>query len=288
MLINMKKMLTVAKDNHFAVPAFNISSNMLLQGVIETCEKFNSPVILEIHPNELNFVGDAFAKYVVEVAKTNSNIPITVHLDHGANFAQCVRAIQDGFTSVMIDASQKDFDENVALTSKVVDMAHCVDVSVEAELGTIGPTVEGGIACTDDIIYTRPEDVRLFAQKTGVDSLAIAIGTAHGLYPKNKQPKLRIDILREIRAITDIPLVLHGGSDNNDAEIAEAVRCGIQKINISSDIKSAFYDKCRIVLQDKILREPNKIYPPCIAEMEKVVEHKLRLFNDIDKAGCYR
>ncbi len=286
MLINMKDMLSVAKNNKFAVPAFNISSNMLLKGVIEECEETNSPVIIEIHPNELNFVGDDFITAVIESAK-NATIPVTVHLDHGANYSQCVRAIKDGFTSVMIDASSLSYNENVEITKKVVELAHSVNVSVEAELGTIGPTEEGGIACTDDIIYTNPNDVKDFVSKTNIDSLAIGIGTAHGLYPKDKRPKLRIDILEEIRKATDIPLVLHGGSDNPDSEIVQAIAVGIQKINISSDIKTAFYNKCREVLKNPDIREPNQIYPPCIAVMKKVVSYKLELFNTAGKASLY-
>lgn len=286
MLINMKEMLSVAKENRFAVPAFNISSNMLLKGVIEKCEETNSPVIIEIHPNELNFVGDNFIAAVIESAK-NATVPVTVHLDHGADYSQCVRAIKDGFSSVMIDASSKKYSENVEVTKKVVELAHSVNVSVEAELGTIGPTEEGGIACTDDIIYTNPKDVKDFVSRTNIDSLAIGIGTAHGLYPKNKKPKLRIDILEEIRKATDIPLVLHGGSDNPDSEIAQAIEVGIQKINISSDIKTAFYNKCRNILSNPDIREPNQIYPPCIEVMKDVVLHKLDLFKTTGKATLY-
>ena len=188
----------------------------------------------------------------------------------------------------MIDSSTTSFDDNIAITKKVVEAAHAVNVSVEAELGTIGATGNGGEAGTDNIIYTNPDDVVRFVGATDVDTLAIAIGTAHGLYPKTKKPKLRLDLLKEIVGKTSIPLVLHGGSDNPDEEIAEAVRLGVAKINISSDIKSAFYRKCREVLEDQTLREPNAIYPACIDAMKQVIYHKIELFNDGDKAQYYR
>lgn len=280
-------MLCVAQKEHFAVPAFNVSSSMILKGVMEACEEKHAPVIIAIHPDELSFVGDSFVAAVREEAH-KASVPVCIHLDHGASFAQVIRAIACGFTSVMIDSSTTSFDDNIAITKKVVEAAHAVSVSVEAELGTIGATGNGGEAGTDNIIYTDPDDVVRFVEATNVDTLAIAIGTAHGLYPKTKKPKLRLDLLKEIVGKTSVPLVLHGGSDNPDEEIAEAVRLGVAKINISSDIKSAFYKKCREVLEDTTLREPNAIYPACIDAMKQVIYHKIELFNDGDKARYYR
>ena len=285
--MNMKEMLCVAQKEHFAVPAFNVSSSMILKGVMEACEEKHAPVIIAIHPDELSFVGDSFVAAVREEAH-KAPVPVCIHLDHGASFAQVIRAIACGFTSVMIDSSTTSFDDNIAITKKVVEAAHAVNVSVEAELGTIGATGNGGEAGTDNIIYTNPDDVVHFVEATNVDTLAIAIGTAHGLYPKTKKPKLRLDLLKEIVGKTSVPLVLHGGSDNPDEEIAEAVRLGVAKINISSDIKSAFYKKCREVLEDTTLREPNAIYPACIDAMKQVIYHKIELFNDGDKAKYYR
>ena len=280
-------MLCVAQKEHFAVPAFNVSSSMILKGVMEACEEKHAPVIIAIHPDELSFVGDSFVAAVRKEAH-KAPVPVCIHLDHGASFAQVIRAIACGFTSVMIDSSTTSFDDNIAITKKVVEAAHAVSVSVEAELGTIGATGNGGEAGTDNIIYTDPDDVVRFVEATNVDTLAIAIGTAHGLYPKTKKPKLRLDLLKEIVGKTSVPLVLHGGSDNPDEEIAEAVRLGVAKINISSDIKSAFYKKCREVLEDTTLREPNAIYPACIDAMKQVIYHKIELFNDGDKARYYR
>ena len=171
---------------------------------------------------------------------------------------------------------------------KVVEAAHPVNVSVEAELGTIGSTnpddLEGGAA---QIIYTDPDDAVKFVEATGVDTLAVAIGTCHGLYPAGMKPELKLDILKEIEAKVNVPLVLHGGSNNPDKEIGESVTLGICKINISSDIKAAYFTKMREVLLDKGLREPGDIEPPCMEAMKEVVKHKLDLFQTTGKAVLY-
>ena len=211
MLMNMKDLLAVAHKHYFAVPAFNISSNMLLSGVIQASEEKNAPLILAIHPDELSFVRPAFMKSVVEEA-VNATIPVCIHLDHGSTMGHIMEAIQCGFTSVMMDASLVPLEQNIAACKKVVDLAHSVNVSVEGELGTIGMTGPEAEAGTEEIIYTNPDDVVIFVRETGVDTLAVAIGTAHGIYPKNKKPELKLDLLRQIASMVDIPLVLHGGS----------------------------------------------------------------------------
>jgi fructose-bisphosphate aldolase, class II len=287
MLLNMKDLLAVAKENYFAIPAFNVSSSMLLRGVIEASEEKQSPLIIAIHPDELSFVRTSFVKAAVEEA-VKATVPVCIHLDHGASLAQVMTAIQCGFTSVMIDASRCPLEENIAICKEVVALAHAVNVSVEGELGTIGsvgPEAEYG---SDVIIYTDPDDVEVFVNATGVDTLAVAIGTSHGIYPKDRKPELKLELLKEIASRVDIPLVLHGGSSNPDDEIAAAVKLGINKINISSDIKDAFYQKCREVLADPFLREPNSIYPPCIDAMKKVAHFKIDLFNCAGKASLYQ
>ena len=286
MLMNMKDLLAVAHAHDFAVPAFNISSNMLLTGVMDASMEMQSPVILAIHPDELHFVHRSFVKAAVDEA-IQASIPVCIHLDHGASLAHIMEAIQCGFTSVMIDASIHPLEKNIAICKQVVDLAHAVNVSVEGELGTIGTTGPEAEAGTEEIIYTNPDDVVRFVKATGVDTLAVAIGTSHGIYPKDRKPELKLELLKEIRSRVDIPLVLHGGSANPDSEIAAAVRLGINKINISSDIKDAFYRTCRAVLADPLLREPNSIYPPCIEAMKKVARYKIELFNAAGKAALY-
>lgn len=285
--MNMKDLLTVAQKNHFAVPAFNIGSDQLLKAVMKTVKELKSPVILEMSPDEFNFVGYAQIQAMLyEVAHTD--VPVCIHLDHGDSYETVVRAIQAGMTSVMIDASKLPYEENVAITKKVVETAHIANVSVESELGTIGTTgnsIEGG---TEGVIYTVPEEAKQFIEDTGIDTFACAIGTAHGIYPKDMKPKLRIDILKDITDQVSVPLVLHGGSSNKDEEIAEAVKNGICKINISSDIKVAFYEQARKTLNENPgYREPLEIYPAAMEACGKVCADKIRLFNSQDKVKCY-
>jgi len=285
MLMNGKDLLAVANEHNFAIPAFNVSDYAMMNGLFEISEQKNSPMIVAIHPDEVSHLGVEVVLAIRERAH-KSSVPVAIHWDHGGSYEEMLTAIQAGFTSVMIDKSMLPFEENVAITKRVVETAHDVGLSVEGELGTIGKldeeAEEGG-----EIIYTVPSEAVEFVERTGVDSLAIAIGTSHGLYPKNIAPKLRIDLLKEIKALLPIPIVLHGGSNNPDSEIAEAVKYGVNKINISSDIKAAYHDEIRVQLANKGLREPNTIQPPAIAAMQKVAAQKINLFEAAGKAELY-
>ena len=287
MLVNMKQLLEVAKENKFAVGAFNVADSNFLRVVVEEAEKNNAPAIIAVHPTELDFTKDDFFQYVLARIK-NSPVPFVLHLDHGDNMGDVMRAVRCGFSSVMIDGSLLPFEENIRVTKEVVDVCHKLGVSVEGELGTIGKTgnsIEGGVS---EIIYTKPEEAEEYISRTGVDTLAVAIGTAHGIYPKDKEPKLRLDILKEIKDLVNIPLVLHGGSANQDAEIAAAVEIGIQKVNISSDYKYAFYKKCREILSTTELWDANAIYPDCIDAAKEVVKYKMELFESIGQVEKYQ
>lgn len=286
MLLNMEQLLKVAKDNHFAVGAFNVADSNFLRVVVEAAEENNSPAIIAVHPTELDFTKDSFFSYVLDRIKS-SKVPFVLHMDHGDTLENILRAIHCGFSSVMIDGSLLPFEDNIKITKSVVDICSLLNVSVEGELGTIGntgTTIEGGVS---EIKYVDPDEVEEFISRTGVDTLAVAIGTAHGIYPKNVKPKLQMSLLEEIVSRVETPLVLHGGSANPDEEIARAVEIGIQKVNISSDYKYAFYKKCRQILAETELWDPNGIYPECIEEAKKVVKFKMSLFNSIDKAPLY-
>lgn len=287
MLVNMKDLLAVANQYNFAVPAFNISSYAMLNGIIEVSEEKQAPLIVAIHPDELSHIGTEMVGAIMEKAY-RSSVPVVIHLDHGATFAQVMVAIQAGFTSVMIDGSLLSLEENIEICKKVVEAAHDVNVSVEGELGTIGSIDSEEKYSSAEIIFTNPDDAETFVKQTNVDTLAIAIGTSHGLYPADKQPELRLDILKEIKSRISIPVVLHGGSNNSDKEIAEAVKLGVNKINISSDIKFAYYQEMRKVLEDKSLREPNVIEPPCIEAMKVVARQKIDLFQANGKSVLYK
>lgn len=287
MLVDGKTILDVANQNNFAIPAFNISDWAMFLGVMDISEEKEAPVIIAIHPDEVaHITTDLIA--AIRVRAHRSSVPVAIHWDHGGTYEQIITAIQAGFTSVMIDASMLPFEENVALTGKVVEAAHAVGIQVEGELGTIGANDSYGEAGAAEIIYTNVDDAVRFVEETGVDSLAIAIGTSHGLYPAEKNPELRHDLLEQIKAAVGIPLVLHGGSGNPDAELARAVSLGINKINISSDIKVAYHNRMREILgSDERLREPNSIQPSCIEAMKLVAAHKIELFNAAGKAKLY-
>ena len=259
MLMNMKELLAPTDEHQFAIPAFNISSYAMFNGIMDITEQKNAPVIIEIHPDELKHLGsDAIASIRQRIQA--SPVPAVIHLDHGPALRSVMAAIRSGYTSVMIDASSKPFEENIAITKKVVEIAHMTqmwqvctdksdpraceipagdpfayvpslwvrDISVEAELGNIGVT-DADKAFGQVIHYTQPDEAVEFIKQTGIDTLAIAIGTCHGLYPKGYVPELKLDLLREIKAALteaglDTKLVLHGGSNNPDDEIAEAAR----------------------------------------------------------------
>jgi fructose-bisphosphate aldolase, class II len=285
MLTTGKVILDVANEHSFAVPAFNISDYAMFLGIIDISEEKNAPVILGIHPDEVQHVGVEMIAAVTQRAH-RSSVPIAIHWDHGASYEQILTAIRSGFTSVMIDGSMLPFEENIAISRKVVHAAHAVGLSVEGELGTIGQT-DSQAESGSDIIYTNPDDALTFVESTAVDSLAVAIGTYHGIYPTTMKPELKLDLLKLIKDKVDIPLVLHGGSNNPDDEIAEAVKLGINKINISSDIKVAYHMKMREVLADESLREPLIIQPPCIEAMKVVAGQKIDLFDTAGKASLY-
>jgi fructose-bisphosphate aldolase class II len=286
MLVTGDHLLSIAHQHSFAIPAFNISDWAMNKGVFEIGEELNSPLIIAIHPDELRHVGDELVLAIRERAH-RSSVPVAIHLDHGADVDQVLWAIQAGFTSAMLDGSMLPFDQNVALTRKAVEAAHAVGLSVEGELGTIGKTDAEAEDGAEEIIYTVPADAVKFIEQTGVDSLAVAIGTSHGIYPSWMKPALKLDLLKEIKAAVDIPLVLHGGSNNPDAEIGEAAKLGVNKINISSDIKVAYHVRMREVLADESVREPNTIQPPALESMKAEAAHKIRLFGSAGKADLY-
>ncbi len=286
MLIDMKEMLEIASKNGFAVGAFNATESSLFRSVVEEAEKQNSPAIIQVAPGEFEFATREFYAYVRE-RLANSRIPFVLHLDHGKTVQECMKAIQAGFTSVMFDGSALPYEENTARTREMVELAHQVNVSVEGEIGTIGVmsnSEEGGV---ENVTYTNPDEVVDFVTKTGVDCLAVAVGTAHGIYPKGFVPRLQLDLLEKIKRAASVPLVLHGGSNNSDDEIRSACQIGIAKVNISSDFKYAFFKKVNEVIAETGGFIPAKVFTPGIQEAKKVIYEKMQLFGSVNKAGLY-
>lgn len=287
MLTTGKTILDVANEHSFAVPAFNISDWAMFKGIVEISEETNAPLIVAIHPDEVAHIGPEMITGII-ARSHRASVPIAIHWDHGATYEQMLQAIRYGFTSVMIDGSLQPFEENIAISKKVTESAHVLGLSVEAELGTIGANDSYAEAGSATIIYTDPDDAVTFVEQTGVDSLAVAIGTYHGFFPAHLTPELKLDLLKEIKSRVPIPLVLHGGSNNPDDEIAEAARIGINKINISTDIKVAYHNRMREVLgDDPKVREPNAIQPACIEAMKVVAAQKIGLFGAAGKGSLY-
>lgn len=285
-IITGTEILAPASEHGFAVPALNLSDYGMLMAAFEVCEELKSPLMVALGPKEGNWIGPDFIPAVLSRA-ARSSVPTVLHWDHGNDLSEVVRAIRLGYTSVMIDASLQSFETNIEITSRVVEIAHAAGMSVEGELGTIGKTEGADEGGTDDILYTVPAEAKEFAERTGIDSLAIAIGTRHGIYPKTLTPELKLDLLDEIDAVVDIPLVLHGGSDNPDAEIRDACTRGINKVNISSDVKKAFYHGLRGVLADEKLLDPRLIVPAGMEAAKELVRHKIDLFGSAGTTHHY-
>ena len=278
MLMNMKELLSVANEHNFAVPAFNIGTGQILNAVVECCEEKQAPVILAIHPNELEFQGDSFIEMCKDRAN-KSHVPMCIHLDHGATMEQVQRAIRCGFTSVMIDASSESFEDNIKITKEVIKVAHPLGVSVEAELGTIGDIKEDSgnrEIGSKEIIFTKPEDAKKFVEETGCDTLAIAIGTAHGFYVGT--PVLDKERLSEIREVVDIPLVLHGASGLSDEDVSDCVKRGICKVNFATELRAAYSKAVKELLEEN----PDTIDPKAygktaIAAVKELVMARMKV-----------
>ena len=242
MLVSMKEMLADARDKRYAVPAFDVSNFEMMKSVLEACEEANSPALLQVLGVDLQGRNLQMMTAMAKEASKLYRIPVCLHLDHATDFAFIQAACEAGFSSVMFDGSVLPFVENAGRTKEIVDYAHARGITVEAELGHVGNAMVGNeqdAACNEEPedTLTLPQEVVEFVSITNVDALAIAIGTAHGVYKKT--PTLRIDRLDEITAVCDRPLVLHGGSGTPDAQMKQAIAHGITKINIYSDIVAA-------------------------------------------------
>lgn len=277
-LVNTKEMFAKANKEGYSVPAFNFNNLEQLQGIIEACVEMGSPVILQVSTGARKYIGKEMLPFLAKAATayvkaSGSDIPVALHLDHGPSFEVAKDCIEYGFSSVMIDASHHSYDENVKISKEVADFAHLHDVTVEAELGVLAGVEDDVVAA--EHIYTQPDEVQDFVQKTGVDSLAIAIGTSHGAhkFKPGDNPKIRLDILKEIEnRIPGFPIVLHGSSSvpkqfvdmiNQyggkiadaigipDSQLLDASKSAVAKINVDTDGRLAFTAGIREVLSNK-------------------------------------
>ena len=307
-LVTTKEMFEKSMKEGFAIGAFNVNNMEIIQGIVDAAAEENSPVILQASSSAIKYARPKYLMKMVEAAVEETNIPIAIHLDHGPDFETCKECIDAGFTSVMIDGSKYDFEENVALTKKVVDYAHERGVVVEAELGKLAGIEDDVNVAASDAMYTDPQQAKEFVERTGCDSLAIAIGTSHGAYKFKGEAKLRFDILANIKTlIPNTPIVLHGastvipelvemcneyGADIPGAKgvpdeiLHEASISGVSKINVDTDLRLAMTGAIRKALSENpSVFDPRKYCGPARDLIKETVQHKIRdVFGSSNKA----
>jgi len=305
MLVTNKELLLAAKRGAYAVGAFNIQNLESLLAVVEAAVEEKSPIIVAVTPSAIKYGGLKYLTALVKVAAENAPVPMSLHLDHGEDVETVRKCLEAGFTSVMIDGSHLPFEENVALTRRVVELAHSMGVSVEGELGRLTGVEEKTVE-EREAVLTDPDGAKEFVKRTGVDALAVSIGTSHGAYKFKGEPKLDFERLRLIREKVDVPLVLHGASSvpqwiiekatKYGAELTgakgipedhvkRAISLGITKINIDTDLRLAFTATVREVLANQPKEfDPRKILGPAKEAMKEVVKAKMRLFGSSGKA----
>ena len=305
-LVTTTEMFKKAYEGGYAIGAFNVNNMEIVQGITRAAKKLNAPVILQCSAGARKYASHDYLVAMVKAAAEETGLPIALHLDHGPDFETCKACIDGGFTSVMIDGSSKPYEENIALTKKVVEYAHAHGVVVEGELGTLAGVEDDVKVEAGNESYTRPEEVEDFVNRTGVDSLAIAIGTSHGAYKfkPGQKPQLRFDILEEVqRRLPGFPIVLHGSSSvpqeyvkmiNEhggkmpnaigvpEDQLREAAKLSVCKINIDSDLRLAMTGTIRKYLAEHPAEfDPRKYLGPARENIKQLVKHKI-----VDVLGC--
>jgi fructose-bisphosphate aldolase class II len=282
-LIGVSELLKRAEAGGYAVGAFNCNNMEIVQAIVAAAEAENAPVIMQASQGAIKYAGLSYIVAMAKLAAERTRVPVALHLDHGTSFEQAIQCIHAGFSSVMIDGSKLPLAENIKLTKRVLDVARAVDVSVEAELGKIGGTEDDISVSERDAFFTDPEEAGNFVRETGVDSLAIAIGTAHGQY--KGVPELDFNRLVKIKSLVNIPIVLHGSSGVPDDAIREAIRLGVRKVNIDTNIREAFVYAARKVLEANPLEiDPRKMLGPAREAATELIREKIRIFGSSNKA----
>lgn len=281
-LVTTKQLLLDAQKGGYAIGAFNVENMEMVQAVVAAAEELNSPVIMQTTPSTVKYASLAYFYANVKTAAEQAKVPVVMHLDHGSSFELAMQALRTGYTSIMIDGSHGTYEENVKVSKAVADACHPSNVPVEAELGKVGgkeDDLEGG----DDNPYTDPKQAAEFAELTGVDSLAVAIGTAHGVY--KGIPKLDVDRLSEIRKVVEIPLVLHGTSGVPDEAVKECIRRGICKVNYATDLRIAFTKGTTAVFRENPdVIDPKKYNARGREEVKKYVMSKIQVCGSAGRA----
>lgn len=274
MLVTTKEMLLKAQKGNYAVGAFNVENMEMVMAVIAAAEELNAPVIMQTTPSTVKYAGLDYYLANVATAAKNAKVPVAMHLDHGSSFSLAMQALRQGYTSIMIDGSHSVFEENIAITKSVVDACKPLNIPVEAELGKVGgkeDDLDGG-----DGGYTDPKEALEFVQKTGVNSLAVAIGTAHGVY--KGEPKLDLDRLVEISKVVDVPLVLHGASGLSEEAVKESIKRGICKVNFATELRIAYTDGVKELLEEKPETiDPKKYGLVGIEKVKELVKNRMMM-----------
>lgn len=282
-LVSMSEFLPKAKQNKFAVGQFNMNNLEFAQAIADAAQELNSPFIYGVSEGALKYMGLEYTVAIAEAAAKKTGLPIALHLDHGSSFEVAMKCIRAGFSSVMFDGSHYPFEENIRLTKEVVKAAHAMGVSVEGELGTIGGVEDDISVDEEDASLAKPEEAIRFYEETGVDCLAIAVGTAHGMYAG--EPNIRFDIIEEVVSNIPVPVVLHGGSGVPDEMIKQAIQAGVGKINVNTENQVACTQAIRDVLnQDAKVYDPRKYLGPARSAMVEVVKSKIMLFGSANQA----
>lgn len=281
-LVTSKKLLLDAQAGGYAVGAFNVENMEMVQAVVAAAEELKSPVIMQTTPSTVKYASLDYFYANAKVAAEHASVPVAIHLDHGNSFELAMQALRAGYTSIMIDGSHDSFEENIRVSKAVADACHPSGVPVEAELGKVGGK-EDDLVGGNDNPYTDPQEAKAFVEATGVDSLAVAIGTAHGVY--KGIPKLDVERLSEIRQVVSIPLVLHGTSGVPDDAVRECIRRGICKVNYATDLRIAFSNGVKAYLKENPdAYDPKKYSAVGREEVKKYVMQKMQVCGSDGKA----
>ena len=283
MLVTTKEMLLDAQAGHYAVGAFNVENLEFVMAVIKAAEDKKSPVIMQTTPGTVKYANLDYFAAMCKVAADAASVPVAIHLDHGDGFDRCVQAMHAGYTSVMIDGSHVPFEDNIALTASVTKVAAPLGIPVEAELGKVGGKEDDGPAVEGENPYTDPDEAEEFVARTGCGSLAVGVGTAHGVYKGT--PHIEQGVLKEIRSRLEIPLVLHGTSGVPDDQVAEAIRNGICKVNYATELRQAFTKGFMGYMADNPgCFDPKKPSKPGMQEIYDVVASHMDNLGSTNKA----
>lgn len=282
-LVPVSVLLKKAQEGKYAVGAFNCNNMEIVQAIVAAAEAERAPVIIQASQGAIKYAGIQYITGMTKIAAEQATVPVALHLDHGTSFNQVMQCIGSGFTSVMIDGSKLPLAENIALTNKVIEAARPLGISVEAELGKIGGTEDDITVSEREALFTDPAEAEEFIKATGVDALAVAIGTAHGQY--KGIPKLDFDRLKQIVSRVSTPIVLHGSSGVPDEAIREAIGIGVCKVNIDTNIREAFVLACRQALNnDPKEIDPRKVLGPAREAATAIIREKIRVFGSNGKA----